>query len=100
MLMLVLFDSGSEVNAIYPTFAQELGFSIRSMDVGVQKINNITLDTYGIVVAAFSVTNKANQVRFLEETFLIANISLEVVFGMSFLILCSTNIDFLGRKLC
>ena len=26
--VLVLFDSGSEVNAIYPNFTQELGFSI------------------------------------------------------------------------
>ena len=52
-----------------------------------------------MVVAAFSVENKANQVRFFEETFLVANVSSEVVLGMLFLILSGTDIDFLGRKL-
>ena len=54
------------------------------------------LDTNGMVVAAFSVEDKANRLRFFEETFLIANVSPEVVFGMPFLILSGANIDFLG----
>lgn len=33
--VLAFFDFDSEVNAIYPTFAKELGLSIRSIDVGV-----------------------------------------------------------------
>ena len=53
------------------------------------------LNTYGILVAAFLVTDKANQVRFFEKTFLVANISPEVVFGMLFLTLSGINIDFL-----
>ena len=57
------------------------------------------LNIYGIVVAAFSVTDKANQIRFFEKIFLMANISLEVVFGMLFLILNDANIDFLDWKL-
>ena len=54
------------------------------------------LDTYGMVFAVFSVKNKVNQVRFFEETFLVANVSLEVVFGMLFLTLSGANIVFLG----
>ena len=57
------------------------------------------LNIFGIVVAAFSVTDKANQVRFFEETFLMANVSPEVVFGMPFLILSSADVDFLGQEL-
>ena len=57
------------------------------------------LDTYGMVVAAFLVTDKANQIRFFEKTFLVANISPEVVFGMFFLILSSANVDFLDWEL-
>ena len=34
---------------------------MRPTDVGAQKIDSIMLDTYGMVVAAFSVTNKANR---------------------------------------
>ena len=94
-----LLDSGSEVNAIHPTFARELGLSIRTTDVRAQKIDNTMLDTFGSVVAAFLVTDKANQVRFFEKTFLVANISPEVVFGMLFLILSGANVNFLGLEL-
>ena len=52
-----------------------------------------------MVVAAFSVVDKANQVRFFEKTFLMANISPEVVCGMLFLTLSIANIDFSGREL-
>ena len=32
-----LFDSGSKINAVYPTFAKELGLLIRPIDVEAQK---------------------------------------------------------------
>ena len=57
------------------------------------------LDTYEIVIAAFSVVDKANRIRFFEETFLVANVSSEVVFGIPFLIWSSADVDFLGQKL-
>ena len=94
-----LLDSGSEVNAIHPTFARELGLPIRTTDVRAQKIDGTMLDTFGMVVAAFSVTDKANQVRFFEETFLIANVSSEVVLRMLFPTLSGIDVDFLGREL-
>ena len=82
--MSTLLDSGNKVNAIYPTFARELGLPIRQTDVIAQKIDGITLDIFGMVVAAFSVIDKANQVRFFKKTFLVANISPKVVFGCFF----------------
>ena len=94
-----LIDSGSEVNAIHPTFAKQLGLPIRPIDIGAQKIDGTTLDTYGMVVAAFSVEDKANRVRFFEETFLVANVSPEVVLGMPFLTLSGVDVDFSGREL-
>ena len=96
--ILVLFDSGNKVNAIHLTFAKELDLFIRPIDVGVQKIDSTTLDIYGMVVVAFSVKNKANQVRFLEETFLVANVSPEIVLEMLFLILSGGNVDFSEYK--
>ena len=61
------------------------------------KLRKLTvLDTYEMVVAAFSVIDKANQVRFFKETFMVANISLKVVFGMTFLTLSGANVDFIG----
>ena len=55
----------------------------------------MTLKTYGIVITVFLVTNKVIWGRFFEETFLVANISLKVVFKIIFLILSNANIDFL-----
>ena len=52
-----------------------------------------------MVVAAFLVKDRANQIRFFEETYLVANISSKVVFGIFFLTLSSANIDFLEREL-
>ena len=97
--MSALFDLGSEVNVVHPAFAKELGLSIRPTDVKAQKIDSTMLETYGMVVVAFSVENKANRVKFFEETFLVANVSLEIVFGMLFFILSGADIDFLGREL-
>ena len=94
-----LIDSGSEVNTIPPTFVKQLGLPIRPKDVGVQKIDGTMLNTYRMVVAAFSMENKANQVRFFEENFLVANVSPEVVFGMPFLTLSAADIDFSSREL-
>ena len=97
--MQALIDSGSEVNAIHPSFVKQLGLSIRPTDVGAQKIDGTTLDTHGMVVAAFSVEDKANRVRFFEKTFLVANVSPEVVLGMPFLILSDADVDFSSRDL-
>ena len=51
------------------------------------------------MVAAFSVTDQANKVRFFEETFLVANVSPNVVLGMSFFTLSGTDVDFPKKKL-
>ena len=97
--VLALFNLSSEINAIHPTFARELELPIRTTDIGAQKIDGTMLDIFGMVVIAFSVMDKANQVRFFEETFLVVNVSPEVVFGMLFLTLSGADIDFLGREL-
>ena len=54
------------------------------------------LDIYRMVVAAFSVVNKANQVRFFEEIFLVANVNPKVVLGIPVFTFSSVDIDFSG----
>ena len=94
-----MIDSGSEVNAIHLSFAKQLGLSIRPIDVGAQKINGTILNTHKIVVVVFSMVDKANRVRFFEETFLVANVSPEVVFEIPFLTLSGTDVDFSRQDL-
>ena len=97
--MLALLDLGSEVSAIHPAFVERLGLVVQTTNIGTQKIDGTTLETYGMVIAAFSVTDQANRVRFFEETFLVANVSPDMVFGMPFLILSGVDIDFPKKEL-
>ena len=49
-------------------------------------INCTTFETYRMVVAAFSVTDQANKVRLFKKTFLMINVSQNVISEMSFFI--------------
>ena len=48
-----LIDSKSEVNAIASAYAKKLGLQVQKTDVGAQKIDGSTLETYGMVIAGF-----------------------------------------------
>ena len=99
MPILALYDLGSKVNAIHLTFAQELRLFIKPIDVRAQKIDGIMLDNFEMVVIVFLVIDKLNQARFFEKTFLVANISSKVVFGILFLTLTDADVDFLDWEL-
>ena len=83
------------MNAIHPTFIIELGYWVRPTNLEAEKIDNTTLNIYEIVVTAFSMSNKANQVRFLEKIFLMANFGPKIALGISFLSLNKAGTDFL-----
>ena len=72
---------------------------MQATNVGAQKIDGTTLETYGMVVAAFSVIDQADRVRFFKETFLIANVSPDVVFEILFLTLGGADINFPKKEL-
>lgn len=80
-------------------YAYQLGLKTRKTNVGIQKINSTTLETYGMVVSTFYVSNKDNKERFFEESFLLADIKPDIVFGMPFLNMSNTDIDFQARDL-
>ena len=48
-----LINSGSKVNAMTPGYALKLGLKVRPTDVGAQKIDGSTLETFGMVLASF-----------------------------------------------
>ena len=48
-----LINFGSEVNAITPAYAKKLGLRTQRTDVGAQKIDGSSLNTFGIVIAGF-----------------------------------------------
>ena len=97
--ILVLLDSGSEVNAMTPAYVVHLDLKVRVTNVGAQKIDGFSLATYGMVIAAFQVVNKLGCSRFFQETFLLADISMEVVLGMPFLTLSNADVQFAEKEL-
>lgn len=82
-----------------PAYAAELGFVTRKTNIAAQKIDSLTLETYGIVIVGFLVQDRLEKVRFFEKTFLLANTSIKVFLRISFLILSDTNIWFVKKKL-
>ncbi len=94
-----LLDSESEVNAMSQTFAQQLGLKIRKTNVRAQKIDGTTLETYKMVVFTFSVSDKDRRERFFEESFLLADVSPDIVLRMPFLTLSNADVDFQPRDL-
>ncbi len=82
-----------------PAYAAELGLTIRKTSVGAQKNDSLPLETYGMVSASFSLQDSLGRARFFEETFLLADTSMEVVLGMPFLALSNADFQFSAEKL-
>ena len=82
-----------------PGYALKLGLKVRPTDVGAQKIDGSTLETFGMVLASFQVEDKLGRTRYFQETFLLADISMEVVLGMPFLTLSNADIQFAEKEL-
>ena len=49
---------------MHPAYATKLGLRTRKIDVGEQKIDGSHLDTFGMVIADFSVKDKLGRIRF------------------------------------
>ena len=94
-----LVDSGSEVNAMTPDYTAKLGLQVRKTDIEAQKTDGSTLETFGIVLADFQVEDKLGRARFFQETFLLADISAEVVLDMPFLTLSNADVQFVEKEL-
>ena len=80
-------------------YAKQLGLQVRKIDIGAQKIYGSSLKTFGMVITDFQVENKLDKIRFFQESFLLAEISMEVVLGMPFLIFNNANIQFTEKEL-
>lgn len=89
-----LIDLGSKINTMQSSFVRKLGLGICKTDVGAQKIDNRGLQTFKMVIALFQIDEKDKKSRFFEETFILADISINITFGIFFLTLNNVKIDF------
>ena len=60
----VLIELGSEINIMTSAYTAELGLKIQKTNIGAQKIDGFTFDTFGIVLATFQMENKLDTTRF------------------------------------
>ena len=90
--VLALLDSRIEIKVMTSAYAAYLGLKVRVTNVGAQKIDRSLLAIYGIVIATFQVIDKLDCSRFFQKTFLLADISMEVVLGILFLTLNCSDI--------
>lgn len=61
-------------------------------------MNNISLKTFGIVIALFEIMNNQKKFRFFEKFFLLAKFYINIVLEMLFLILSNVKINFLDLE--
>ena len=90
----VLLDSRSEINIISQVFANQLGLKIWKTNVEAQKIDDTTLETYGMVVSTFSMLDKDSRQRFFKKSFLLTDIKPDIVLEMLFLTVSNVDVDF------
>ncbi len=94
-----LLDSESKVNAISQAFIQQLSLKICKTNVRAQKIDGTTLETYGMIVSTFSMSDKDGRERFFEKSFLLTDVKSDLVLGMPLLTMSNADVDFQTRDL-
>lgn len=94
-----LLLSKIEVNIMSQAFTYQLGHKIRKTNIVTLKIDSTILEISEILVFIFSILDKESRERFFEKSFLLTDIKLDIVLGISFLAISNTNIDFQARNL-
>ena len=63
------------------------------------KIDDFALKTYDITIVRFSIQDELSKIRFFEETFLLADTSMDVVLGIPFQSLSNADVNSYTRNL-
>ena len=82
-----------------PAYTKKLGLRTWRTDVAAQKIDRLSLNMFGMVIAGFQVIDKQGRARFFQKIFLLANTTIKVVLGMPFFTLKNANIQFTEKEL-
>lgn len=94
----VFIDSNSEVNEIQLSFVKKLGLNIQKTIISAHKIDNNRLKIYKIIIVLVYVDDKDRKYCFFEETYLLADISIDIACKMFFLTLSNVEVNFYNRQ--
>lgn len=78
-----------------PSFARKIGFHVWKSNIGIQKIDGNRLEYFEMVIASFVVDDKDGKSQFFEETCLLADDNMNVIFVMFFPPLNNVKIYFI-----
>ena len=87
-----MIDSSNKVNIRTLIYIANLDFKMQKTDINIQKINSSLSVTYDIVISVFQVFDKLVWSWFFQKTFLLADISIKIVFGIFLLTFNNANI--------
>lgn len=76
------------------SFARTLKLYICKIDIKTHKIDSNRLATFNIVIEFFTMENQTKKFRFFKETFLMADISINITLKIFFIILHNVKINF------
>lgn len=82
-----------------PVYIVKLGLVTKTTNVGTQKIDSLSLKTYSIATAGFLFQDRQGRTRFFQETFWLADTSMEVVLRMFLPFFSNANIQVDDGKL-
>lgn len=95
----ILLNFSNKVNIITLIYVANLGFKVRLTDVGAYKINGSILKIFEMVLASFQIKEEHEKIWFFQKTFLVTNISMEMILNIFFLIFSNANILFAKQEL-
>lgn len=79
-------------------FVATLVLKPQPINVGIEKIDGLPLEIYGMTSAMFSIQDSPKMIWFFEETFMLTNIGIKIVLKMAFLSFSNTDIKFVESK--
>lgn len=91
---MALIDPNIEINGMTMAYTTKFDFIIWKISVGTLKINSSLLKTYNMILTSFLLHDSLERIWFFEETFLLADTSMEVVLKILFLSLSNTDVEF------
>ena len=77
-------------------FTYKLNLRVCKSKISAQKINNLKLNTFDVVITLFFIKNKEKRCCILEKTFLLADINMNISLGILFFTVSNVKIDFVN----
>ena len=82
-----------------PAYVKQPSLQVRKTDVKTQKIDGLLLRTFEMVIAGFQEEDKLSKAWFFQESFLLAETSMEVVLRMLFFTFSNVDTQFAKKEL-